>query len=72
MGRKHRPFYRVVVAEAQTARNGPHVDILGHYDPLANPSIVVIDVERAKDWLRKGAQPTDRVKKLLEIAGLQR
>jgi small subunit ribosomal protein S16 len=70
MGAKKRPSYRVVVADARAPRDGRHVDILGFYDPMTNPSTVRIDVERAVQWLRKGAQPTDRVRILLRHAGV--
>ncbi len=71
IGKRKQPHYRVVVADARTARNGRHVDVLGHYNPRTEPSTVQIDTERAQDWLQKGAQPTDRVRKLLTIAGLE-
>jgi small subunit ribosomal protein S16 len=53
------------------ARDGRHIDMLGHYNPRTEPSTVEIDTERAHEWLQKGAQPTDRVRKLLKIAGLE-
>ena len=65
-GAKKRPSYRVVVIPARAARDSRTVDDLGFYDPVPNPSTVVIDVDRAADWIRKGAQPSDRVAKLLE------
>ena len=71
IGKRKQPHYRVVVAESTTARNGSHVEILGHYNPRTEPSTVVIDTERAQEWLEKGAQPSDRVRKLLKIAGLE-
>lgn len=67
-GRKKRPSYRVVVAEARWARDGRRVAQLGHYDPLTDPSTIRLDVAATEDWIRKGAQPTDRVRKLLAIA----
>lgn len=69
IGKRKQPHYRVVVADAKMARNGRHVDVLGHYNPRTEPSTVKIDTERAQEWLQKGAQPTDRVRKLLKIAG---
>ena len=69
IGKRKQPHYRVVVADSKMARNGRHVDLLGHYNPRTEPSTVKIDTERAQEWLQKGAQPTDRVRKLLEIAG---
>lgn len=67
-GRKKRPSYRVVVAEARWARDGRRIAELGHYDPLTDPSTIRLDVAATEDWIRKGAQPTERVGKLLEIA----
>ena len=68
LGRRNRPHYRVVVAERRSGRDGRRVDELGHYDPLTEPSTVVLDVPRTEEWIRKGAQPTERVRKLLAIA----
>ncbi|MDE2768485.1 MAG: 30S ribosomal protein S16 [Chloroflexota bacterium] len=67
-GRKTRPSYRVVVAVARGALDGRRIAELGYYDPLTDPSTVRLDVAATEDWIRKGAQPTDRVRKLLEIA----
>lgn len=71
IGKRKQPHYRVVVADSRTPRNGRHVDLLGHYNPRTEPSTVEIDTERANEWLQKGAQPTERVRKLLAIAGLE-
>ncbi len=71
IGKKKQPHYRVVVADARVARNGRHVELLGHYNPQTEPSTVEIDTERAQKWLQQGAQPSDRVRKLLKIAGLE-
>ncbi len=68
LGRKKRPHYRVVVAESGWARDGRRVAELGHYDPMTDPSTIVLDVARTDDWIRKGAQPSERVVKLLAIA----
>lgn len=65
-GAKKRPNYRVVVIPSESARDSRCVDDLGFYDPLPNPSRVQIDVDRAANWMRNGAQPSDRVAKLLE------
>ncbi len=65
-GAKKKPSYRVVVMPAASARDSRSIADLGHYDPIPNPSVVAIDADRAADWIRKGAQPTDRVAKLLE------
>ena len=69
MGAKKQPSYRVVVAEARSPRDGRFVESIGHYNPLTNPKTVVIDQERTKFWLAKGARPTDTVAKLLKWAG---
>ncbi len=70
MGKKKAPFYRVVVADARTSRDGFAIAELGTYDPLKDPAEIKIDVEEAKKWLANGAQPTDTVKALLKKAGV--
>ncbi|UCG77730.1 MAG: 30S ribosomal protein S16 [Nitrospirota bacterium] len=70
LGAHKRPFYRVVVADSRSRRDGPFIEILGTYDPKKDPSEIKIDTEKAKQWIQKGAQPTDSVKKLLQRAGL--
>jgi small subunit ribosomal protein S16 len=70
VGAKKRPSYRVVVADSRAPRDGRHVDILGFYDPMATPTTVRIDAERAVRWLQNGAQPSDRVRILLRHAGI--
>ncbi len=72
-GAKKRPFYRVVVADSRSPRDGRYIEKLGTFDPLKAKDAadrVVLDAEKAKDWLAKGAQPTDRVARLLDAAGL--
>ena len=69
VGRKKQPSYRVVVMDSRKPRDGAYIEQIGRYDPRAEPSIVEIDNDRALDWLHKGAQPTERAKKLLEISG---
>ncbi len=69
MGKKKQPTYRVVAADSRSPRNGRFIEILGTYQPRQEPSGVTIDNAKAVDWLQKGAQPTDTVKKLLEISG---
>jgi small subunit ribosomal protein S16 len=69
MGKKKQPTYRVVAADARSPRDGRFIEIVGHYDPRAEPSVIVIDNDKAAAWLRKGAQPTETVAKLLKIAG---
>ncbi|MDC1040125.1 30S ribosomal protein S16, partial [Acidimicrobiia bacterium] len=68
-GKKKTRTYRVVVADARSPRDGKFIEDLGFYNPHDNPSTVDIDVEKAVSWLDKGAQPSDRVQKLLEISG---
>ncbi|HSJ27587.1 MAG TPA: 30S ribosomal protein S16 [Acidimicrobiia bacterium] len=69
MGKKHSPFYRVVVIDGRAPRDGRYIDLLGRYDPREEPSVIEIDTDKAIDWLKKGAQPTEAVRKLLEISG---
>ncbi len=69
MGKKKQPTYRVVAADARSPRNGRFIEILGTYEPRADPSVVKIDADKAVAWLRKGAQPTETVEKLLKISG---
>lgn len=69
MGKKKQPTYRVVAADSRAPRNGRFIEIIGIYQPRQDPSVVRIDNERALHWLRHGAQPTDRVEKLLRISG---
>lgn len=69
MGKKKQPTYRVVATDARSPRNGRFIENIGTYDPRPDPSTVTIDTERAVHWLRHGAQPTERVRKLLELTG---
>ena len=71
LGAKKAPFYRVVVSESRNARNGKSIANLGYYNPMTDPAEIKIDVEAAKEWIGKGAQPSETVKKLLKIAGLE-
>ncbi len=71
LGAKKAPFYRVVVSESRNARNGKSIDYIGYYNPMTDPAEIKIDVEAAKEWIAKGAQPSETVKKLLTIAGLE-
>jgi small subunit ribosomal protein S16 len=68
-GKKKQPTYRVVVADSRAPRDGRYIEQIGRYDPRQEPSVVVIDEERAQYWLSQGAQPSDAVRKLLEISG---
>lgn len=70
MGAKRDPFYRIVVADARSPRDGRFVEELGYYNPTKDPAIINIDEEKAVDWLNKGAQPTDTVKNLFSKAGV--
>ncbi len=71
MGSKGAPFYRIVIADARAPRDGRFVEEVGYYDPTKKPSVIKIDQELATKWLSQGAQPTETVKKLLKIAGVQ-
>ncbi|MGQ0847713.1 MAG: 30S ribosomal protein S16 [Actinomycetota bacterium] len=68
-GKTKQPTYRVVVIDGRSPRDGRYLDQIGRYDPRQEPSLVEIDNDKAVDWLRQGAQPTDTVRKLLEISG---
>ncbi len=70
LGDKKAPFYRVIVADSRAPRDGRFIDIIGTYNPLTNPAEVKLDEAKAKDWLKKGAQPTDTAKALLVKAGI--
>ncbi|MDO4788236.1 MAG: 30S ribosomal protein S16 [Johnsonella sp.] len=71
LGQKKAPFYRVVVADSRSPRDGRFIEEIGYYDPTKEPSVIKFDEELAKKWLANGAQPTDRVAKLLKNAGIQ-
>lgn len=71
LGAKKAPFYRVVVSESRNARDGKAIANIGYYNPMTDPAEIKIDVEQAQEWIKKGAQPTETVKKLLKIAGLE-
>ena len=70
MGAKKKPFYRIIVADSRSPRDGRFIEELGTYDPLKDPSEVKVDGDKALEWIKNGAQPTDRVKILLEKAGV--
>ena len=70
MGAKKAPFYRVVVADSRYPRDGRFIEEIGYYNPQTEPAEVKIDADKAKDWLVKGAQPTDTVKSLLKKSGI--
>ena len=69
MGAHKKPFYRVIVADSRTPRNGKFIEEIGTYDPLKNPAEIKIDNEAAQKWLANGAQPTDTVRALLKKSG---
>ncbi|MEM9654918.1 MAG: 30S ribosomal protein S16 [Actinomycetota bacterium] len=69
MGKKKQPTYRVVAADARSPRDGRFIEIVGTYNPRTEPSEIKIDNAKAVHWLREGAQPSDRVKKLLTVSG---
>jgi small subunit ribosomal protein S16 len=71
MGATKRPFYRVVVADARSPRDGRFIENIGKYHPLEDPSLIEIDEDRARYWLSKGAQPTAQVENLLKILGIR-
>jgi small subunit ribosomal protein S16 len=69
MGAKKNPFYRIVVADSRTARDGKTIQEIGYYDPTKNPADIKVDAEAAKKWISNGAQPTDTVRGILKKAG---
>lgn len=69
VGKKKQPQYRIVAADERSPRDGRFIEILGHYDPRQNPSALTVDNDKAVKWLRQGAQPTERVAKLLQVSG---
>lgn len=69
VGKTKQPQYRVIAADARRARDGRFIEILGQYNPRTDPSTLTIDNDKAVKWLMEGAQPTERVRKLLEISG---
>ena len=70
MGAKKNPYYRIVVADSRSPRDGRCIEEIGTYDPLANPAAVTVDAEKAQNWIKNGAQPTDTVRGLLKKAGV--
>ena len=69
MGAKKNPFYRIVVADSRCPRDGRFLEELGYYNPVTDPAEVTVDVEKAKQWIANGAQPTDTVRALLKKSG---
>ena len=72
MGQKTAPFYRIVVADSRSPRDGRFIDEIGYYDPTKEPSEIRVDEEAAKKWLANGAQPTQTVEKILKTAGIEK
>ena len=70
MGAKKAPYYRIVVADARSPRDGRCIEEIGTYNPLTNPAAITVDVEKAQTWIKNGAQPTDTVRGLLKKAGV--
>jgi len=70
MGKKKAPFYRIVVADSRYPRDGRFIEELGFYDPMKNPVEIKVDADKTKEWLGKGAQPTETVKSLLKKSGV--
>ena len=72
MGAKRQPFYRIVVADSRSPRDGRFIEIVGNYDPTKTPAIVNVDEEKIIDWIKNGAQPTDTVRSLLSKKGIMK
>ena len=70
MGAKKKPFYRIVVADSRSPRDGRFIEEIGTYDPLKEPAEFIVDGEKVKSWIAEGAQPTESVKALLKKAGV--
>ncbi|MBQ0125828.1 MAG: 30S ribosomal protein S16 [Clostridiales bacterium] len=69
LGKKKAPFYRVVVADSRSPRDGRFIEEIGYYDPKTNPATIKIDTEKANEWIKNGAQPSDTVRALLKKSG---
>ncbi len=70
VGKRKQPHYRVVVADSRSPRDGAFIEVIGQYNPLANPSEITLDTDKALDWLRKGAKPSESVVALLKRTGI--
>jgi small subunit ribosomal protein S16 len=70
VGSKKNPIYRVVVADSRSPRDGRFIEIIGRYNPQTDPSTIELDEDKIRDWLSKGAQPTDSVQRLLKAKGV--
>ena len=72
MGQKKAPFYRIVVADSRSPRDGRFIEEIGTYDPTVDPSAIKVDEEAAKKWLSNGAKPTEQVAKIFKVAGIEK
>ncbi len=70
MGAKKAPFYRIIVADSRSPRDGRFIEELGYYNPMTNPADIKVDAEKAQKWLENGAQPTETVKSILTKSGI--
>ena len=70
MGAKKAPYYRIIVADSRSPRDGRCIEEIGTYDPLTEPATIAVDAEKAQQWIKNGAQPTDTVKALLKKANV--
>ena len=70
LGKMRAPYYRIVIADARTKRDGRVIETIGKYHPKEHPSTIRVDEDRARHWLERGAQPSDQVRKLLRIQGI--
>jgi small subunit ribosomal protein S16 len=71
VGAKKNPIWRIVAADQRSPRDGRNIEILGQYNPQTQPSTITLDEDRVRDWLSKGAEPTDQVRKLLRTQGIE-
>lgn len=69
IGRKHKPFYRIVAMPAEQKRGGKALDMIGYYNPIVEPKVIEVNMDKYNDWISKGAQPTATVKSLVSKAG---
>ena len=69
-GKKHNAYYHIVVADSRAPRDGKFIEVIGNYDPNTNPATIIIDNDKALDWLQKGAQPTDTCRAILAYKGV--
>ena len=72
MGQKKAPFYRIIVADSRSPRDGRFIEEIGYYNPTKEPSVIKVDEEAAKKWLNNGAQPTEMVGKIFKVAGIEK